>query len=402
MGVNQWMVSLLLVTCFLVPGGAARADASSFRDWIEGFRREAESAGISRDTYQAAFSGITEHDARVLEKANYQPEFTQEIWDYLDTRVNALSVERGLAMKTRYGQLLERIEAEFGVGAPVVLAIWSMESNYGAVLEKTERLHYVPQALATLGWGDPKRRKFGRTQLLASLEILQSGDIGRDKLLGSWAGAMGHTQFIPTSYLAYGVDFDGDGRRDIWNSVADALATAANLLASNGWRTGKTWGYEVALPAGSGQYEGQTKTLGEWAKLGFVRPGGRAFPFGEEKAELKIPAGDRGPGFLMLRNFFVVKKYNNSDFYALGVGLLADRLSGWDGLVQEWPRPADALSFDEKCELQRLLKERGFYEGEVDGHPGQVTRQAIRAFQKETGVSVDGSPGREVLQLLRR
>ena len=256
--------------CFAVEEG----ENSDFRQWIAGFYPEAEKEGISRATWDAAFSGVMEPDPRVLEKANYQPEFTTEIWDYLDARVNPLSIGKGEKMARYYARTLADVANKFGVEQSVLLAIWSMESNYGAILEKTDRLHYVPRALATLAYGDPKRQKFARTQLIAALQILQAGDISREQLTGSWAGAMGHTQFIPTSYLAYGVDMDGNGRRDIWNSIPDALATAANLLHKNGWRTGKTWGYEVILPPAGEQFKDQTKTLAEWQKLGFKRPGG--------------------------------------------------------------------------------------------------------------------------------
>ncbi len=389
----------IITTIFL--GCLPAAADTNFRTWVEDFRRQAEAQGISRSVYQEAFVNISEPDTLALERAAYQPEFTQKVWDYLDNRVNGLSISRGAKMRAIHVDTLSLIEAEYGVSASVILAIWSMESNYGLVLEKKHRLHYVPQALATLAWGDPKRGTFGRNQLIAALKILQAGDISRDGLLGSWAGAMGHTQFIPTSYLAYGVDFDGDGRRDIWNSIPDALATAANLLAKNGWRSGRTWGYEVEMPATAGLYDGQTKTLAEWQALGFTRPGGKKFPRQDERAELKILAGEKGPGFLMVKNFFVIKKYNNSDYYALAVGLLADRLAGWDGMVQPWPKPAGSLSFDEKFEIQRLLKNKGFYDGEIDGRLGKGSRQAIRNFQKSSGLPVDGEPTATVLQALR-
>lgn len=398
----QLRCTVFAIIATVVFGCLSAAAETNFRTWLENFRREAEAEGISRTVYQEAFVNISEPDTLVLERAAYQPEFTQKVWDYLDNRVNGLSISRGAKMRKVHSDTLSRIEAEYGVSASVILAIWSMESNYGLVLEKKHRLHYVPQALATLAWGDPKRGKFGRNQLIAALKILQAGDVDRAGLLGSWAGAMGHTQFIPTSYLAYGVDLDGDGRRDIWNSIPDALATAANLLARNGWRSGRTWGYEVKMPAAAGRYDGQTKTLSEWQALGFRRPGGRSFPRQDERAELKILAGDTGPGFLMVKNFFVIKKYNNSDFYALAVGLLADRLAGWDGMVQSWPKPAGSLSFDEKFELQRLLKKRGFYDGEIDGRLGKGSRQAIKDFQESSGLPADGEPTTTVLHSLRR
>ena len=392
------LVSLMMV--LILP--ASVAAQSGFEQWLDDFRPVAGQQGVRQATWEKAFAGISNFDTRVLEKANYQPEFTTKIWDYVDGRVNSISIARGQQMDRLHDETLSRVSDKFGVKRSVLLAIWSMESNYGAVLKHPERLHYVPQALATLAYADPKRKKFGRSQLIAALKILQAGDIQVDQFTGSWAGAMGHTQFIPTSYLAYGVDMDGSGRRDIWNSIPDALATAANLLHKNGWRSGKSWGYEVSLPPGSGRLEGQTKLLSEWQKLGFRRPGGGAFPRPGEKAVLKLLAGEEGPGFLMLRNFFVLKRYNNADAYALAVGLLADRLAGYQGMVQVWPRPAESLTGDEKIELQQLLKKKGFYGGEIDGNLGKASRAAIAEFQKNAGVSSDGTPTRSILLMLRK
>ena len=391
---------LCLFPLLLLPAsGEAR---TAFEQWLDEFRPVAGQQGVNQATWERAFAGVATIDDRVLEKASYQPEFTTEIWDYLDGRVNPVSIAGGQKMDKIHDRTLTAVASKFGVKRSVLLAIWSMESNYGEVLQKTERLHYVPQALATLAYADPKRQKFGRTQLIAALKILQAGDVSVDQFSGSWAGAMGHTQFIPTSYLAYGVDMDGDGRRDIWNSIPDALATAANLLHENGWRSGKSWGYEVILPPGSASLEGQTKLLSEWQQLGFKRPGNRAFPRPGEKAVLKLLAGERGPGFLMMRNFFVLKRYNNADAYALGVGLLADRLAGYSGMVQRWPRPPESLNAMEKVELQQLLQKRGFYDGEIDGNPGKGTRAAIAEFQKETGMTPDGLPTRSILIKLRQ
>lgn len=389
------------VFCYI----AESAEKIDFVQWIERLYPEAHQQGISRATWDSAFSGVTEPDARVLEKANYQPEFTTAIWDYLDARVNPLSIKKGVKKGRYYARTVADIEKAFGVEQSIVLAIWSMESNYGAILEKPERLFYVPRALATLAYGDPKRQKFARTQLIAALKIFQAGDIAKEQLTGSWAGAMGHTQFIPTSYLSYGVDMDGNGRRDIWNSVPDALATAANLLHKNGWRTGKTWGYEVYLPSAKEhsfeQLKDQTKTLAEWQQLGFKRPGGQPFPWPEDNAVLKLLAGTEGPAFLMMKNFYVLKRYNNSDSYALAVGLLADRLTGGGGVVQSWPRPAGSLSVADKIELQERLQQQGYYTGEIDGHLGSGTKAAIIQFQRRAGLVEDGVPSQDILQALR-
>ena len=385
-----------------VPVGAASNKSQSFQGWLHSFYPVAAKEGISRITYDRAFAGVTAPDREVLRKSAYQPEFTTEIWDYLDMRVNSRSIDKGHVLATVYSAILDEIEARFGVDSSVLLAIWSIESSYGAALKRPERLHYVPRALATLAYADDRRRKFARNQLIAALKILQADDITVEQLSGSWAGAMGHTQFIPTSYLAYGVDMDGDGHRDIWGSIPDALATAANLLKENGWRSGKAWGYEVRVPANGLRFEGKTRTLAQWQKLGFTRPGGDAFVESGEKAVLKMLGNDRGPGFLMLRNFYIFKRYNSSNFYALAVGLLSDRLAGKKGMVQDWPRPDGSLLFDEKLEIQRLLKDKGFYTGSIDGDPGSNTRKGIRLFQKSQGVSPDGEPTQTVLKALRR
>jgi membrane-bound lytic murein transglycosylase B len=395
-----YLFSLCLLL-YAYPATAAQKDPA-FLKWLEGFYPIAAKAGITRKTFDQAFAGVTAPDEDVLRKAAYQPEFTTEIWDYLDSRITPHAVKTGRVMAAVYAKTLKEVEQRFGVEPEVVLAIWSMETNYGAILLRTARLHHVPQALATLAYADKKRRKFAEKQLIAVLKIIQDGHIGADQVTGSWAGAMGHTQFIPTSYLAYGIDMDGDGKKDIWNSVPDALATAANLLHKNGWRTGKPWGYEVRMPPGGGKYKGQTKTLDKWRKLGFTRPSGKPFAEASQKAELKMPAGDSGPGFLVLRNFFVIKRYNNSDYYALAVGLLADRLAGREGLVQAWPRPPGSLSLDDKLELQKLLRDKGYYEGKIDGYLGNKSRRAIKAFQRKQGVQPDGKPTREVLDSLKR
>ena len=398
--------SCLLVCLFLGIGGLFNAVAAetdpAFQSWLNNFYPQAAKKGISKELYQQIFAGITAPDQEVLRKAAYQPEFTTEIWDYLDTAVNAVTVAEGRVMAKKYRVWLDKGSARFGVEAPVLLAIWSIESRYGSVLERPERLHYVPQALATLAYGDKKRKKFARQQLLAVLQMIKNGDVELTQLYGSWAGAMGHTQFIPTSYQLYGVDMDKDGRRDIWNSVPDALATAANLLHRNGWRTGKGWGYEVQVPKGGAVYQGKTKPLAQWEKLGFARPDGRPFPEPSTRAELKMPAGQQGPGFLCQRNFFIIKRYNASDFYALAVSLLADRLAGKPGMIQSWPRPAGALFAEEKFALQELLQAQGVYDGAIDGDPGRGTRKGIKAFQRRIGMTPDGKPTRAVLKALQK
>ncbi|ASY70440.1 lytic transglycosylase [Sinorhizobium fredii USDA 205] len=394
------IAAALVVAAALGPS-TARAD-QGFQNWINSFYATAAKSGISQATYRKAFAGVKTPDPAVIEKANYQPEFKHKIWEYIDSRVNPYTRRIGQEMAAKHTRTLDAVERHFGVDRTILLAIWSMESNYGAVLQKDDRLHYVPRALATLAYADPKRAKFAKTQLIAALKILQSGDITPRELTGSWAGAMGHTQFIPTSYLLYAVDADGNGHRDIWNSVPDALATAANLLRKNGWQPGETWGYEIVAPANAAKYSGQTKTLGQWAALGFVRPDGRGFRNSKMRAELKLPGGGKGPGFLMTRNFFVIKRYNASDSYALGVGLLADQIAGYAGMQQRWPRPDGSLDISEKFELQNRLKELGYYDGEVDGNFGSGSKAAIQAFQAQNGLPTDGEPTQHLLRVLRK
>ncbi|KPF46295.1 lytic murein transglycosylase [Rhizobium sp. G187] len=378
----------------------ASADAG-FQKWIRDFYPTAAKSGITEKTYRQAFKGVTEPDRFVLEKAAYQPEFKSEIWDYLDSRVNPYTVKVGQEMLAKHGGLLTALERHFGVDKHVILAIWSMESNYGAALERPDRLHNVPGSLATLAYADKKRAKYARTQLIAALKMLQNGDVTNKNLMGSWAGAMGHTQFIPSSYLLYAIDADGNGTKDIWHSVPDALATAANLLAKNGWTTGRTWGYETVVPRGAAKYAGQTKTLAQWAALGFTRPNGRGFRDGSERAELKMMAGAGGPGFLMTKNFFTIKRYNNADSYALGVGLLADEIAGYSGMQQRWPRPDASLDVKEKFELQTRMQAMGYYDGKIDGNFGSGSRAAISAIQARLGMSADGQPSRQLLDALR-
>lgn len=378
----------------------AWADAG-FERWVAGFRATATQSGVSGATYDRAFRGVTEPDPEVLEKARYQPEFTAPVWDYFDNRVQEQSIATGKEMARKWKPWLDKIEARFGVDRNILLAIWSMESNYGEILKNDKVMRNVVRSLATLGYGDKKRAKFARTQLIAALKILQTGDIDESHLMGSWAGAMGHTQFIPTSYQAYAVDMDGNGHRDIWNSIPDALATAANLLKKNGWQTGKTWGYEVVLP-GKGKFPNGSMALSKWEALGIARASGKPFRNGGDKAELKTPDGRSGPAFLMLKNFSVIKRYNNSDKYAIAVGVLADAIAGSRGLVRDWNRPFTKLTFAEKQELQQRLSEHGYYDGKFDGKIGEGSRVAIKAFQAKAGLSEDGHPSKEVLLSLRK
>ncbi len=388
-----------LALALALPAGTALADAG-FQKWVAGFRSTATQSGISRATYDRAFRGVNAPDPEVLEKARYQPEFTAPVWDYFDNRVNEGTIRTGREMARQWKPWLDRIESAYGVDRHILLAIWSMESSYGEVLKNDKVMRSVIRSLATLAYADQRRQKFARQQLIAAMKILQSGDIDESHLKGSWAGAMGHTQFIPTSYLAYAVDADGNGRRDIWNSVPDALATAANLLRKNGWQTGKSWGYEVTLPVGR-KFPGGSMSLTKWNGIGVKRARGKPYPSPGDSAELKVLDGREGPAFLMIKNFRALKAYNNSDRYALAVGLLADEIAGYGGLVQDWNRPFTRLSFAETQELQKRLSSHGYYDGEIDGKIGTGSRAAIKALQQRLGMSQDGHPSKELLLKLR-
>ena len=394
----------LIATIFLgvILVGVARAD-QGFDRWVQEYWPTARDAGISPATYQAAFRGVSP-DPEVLEKARYQPEFVRPLWDYVASGVSEKRRLNGREMLVRHKDLLDRIERAYQVDRHAVVAIWGMESSYGEVLDNPKIVRSVIRSLATLAYADQRRARFGREQLLAALRILERGDISLAGLTGSWAGAMGHTQFIPTTYEAYAVDFDGDGRRDIWNSLADALASTAHYLAKSGWVPGKTWGYEVTLP-GDFDYrladDETTRTIAEWEGLGVRRARGEAFPRRDDNAVLLAPAGAGGPGFLLLRNHYVIKRYNNATSYALAVGHLADRLRGGPEFAQSWPTEDRPLTDDERTELQLLLTRAGLYNGAIDGKIGPQSRAAVRAYQSGRGMPADGYVGMRLLEKMR-
>ena len=379
--------------------GAALADAG-FQRFVADFKASAVKQGIKSSVADAAFRGVTAPDPEVLEKARFQPEFKSTNWNYFDNRVNAASVAEGRAMLKKWGRWLNGIESKLGVDKHVLLAIWSMETNYGAIMSRDDVMKPIMRSLATLAYADKRRAKFARSQMLAAMKIVQNGDATFDHMRGSWAGAVGHTQFIPTSLLAYRYDADGNGHVDIWESVPDALATAANLLRKNGWQTGHTWGYEVKLPAGR-KFPGGHMSLSKWAEIGVTRTNGKPFPRGSDSAELKVPDGRAGPAFLVLKNFSVIKRYNNADKYALAVGLLADQIAGFDAPSRDWDRPFTKLTHDQTLELQKRLKAKGVYDGEIDGKIGSGSRKAIMAWQARIGVEQDGHPSLEVLKTLK-
>ena len=395
---------MVVTSCLLWVVSVPAAADTGFRQWIQDFYSVARKSGVSRRTYDAVFAGVTSPDPEVIKAANFQPEFKSKFWDYLDARITERSIRTGLEMKEKYKQWLDIIEPRFGVDRHILLAIWSMETSYGAALEREKSLRSIARSLATLAYQDKRRRKFARTQLIAAMKIVQNGDVAAEDLVGSWAGAMGHMQFIPTSYQTWAVDIDGDGRRNVWTSVPDALASAANLLRKNGWQTGKTWGYEVALPSGfniSAAGSGSRK-LSQWRSLGIQRVSGKAFPRPSDRANLRVPVGKNGPSFLMLKNFFVLKRYNNADKYALAVGHLADRLRGYGPFVVDWPRGYTPLDEDERKELQVWLTKLGLYDGEIDGNIGSGSRAAIKDYQSRAGLEADGVASKELLVKIRQ
>ncbi len=370
----------------------------TFDAWRAGFRAEALSAGISAETFDTAFAGVT-LNARVLELDAYQPEFSRPIWDYLDSAVSDTRIANGQAQLAQYSALFDTLEARYHVDRHIVAAIWGLESAYGEV----KGTFNIIEALATLAY-DGRRAAFAHEQLIAALQILQEGAMPPEQMIGSWAGAMGHTQFIPTSYLEYGVDFEGDGRRDLVGNHQDALASTSAYLSRFGWVEDWRWGREVILPDGfdyaiAGDHNRQS--LSEWRALGVLRADGQPLPVDPTLASVIIPAGAEGPAFIIYENFGVIKRYNNSTAYALAVGLLSDRLRGGSGIVGTWPRDSRSLSLTEREEMQSLLNERGYDAGTVDGIVGAQTITAVRDFQRDHGLPPDGFATSELLEILR-
>ncbi|WP_339108687.1 lytic murein transglycosylase [Thioclava sp. GXIMD4216] len=374
------------------------ATQARFQAWVNNFRSRALSSGISERTWDRATRGI-KYNPKVIERDRYQSEFTKSIWDYLDSAVSDTRIANGRAVLAQNRAALDKIEARYGVPKEVVVAVWGMESNYGANRGKMA----VVSSLATLAY-DGRRGEFFAKQLIAALQIIDAGDIDADHMTGSWAGAMGHTQFIPTSYLSYAVDFTGDGRRDIWsNDPTDALASTASYLAKSGWQRGQEWGREVVLPAGFNYGltgKGTRKTAAQWAALGVRDAQGRTLP-DMGATSIIVPAGAKGPAFLISGNFRAILHYNNADSYALGVSHLADRIAGKGPFVRDWPRTGKPLSEAQKIELQERLTARGFDTQGTDGKIGANTTEAIVAYQRSAGLAPDGYPTLELLQTLR-
>ena len=361
------------------------------------FRARAVAQGIAPGTVAAAFRGIG-YLPGVVERDRNQTEFNRSTEDYLAIAASDERVATGRAMLRRYVGQLAQIEARFGVERQVVLAIWGVESHYGA------RRGDVPviAALATLAY-DGRRGAFFEKQLVAALRILQNGDVPAARMTGSWAGAMGHTQFIPTSYLAYAVDFDGDGRRDIWaDDPGDALASAASYLARAGWRRGQPWGVEVRLPDGFDMRlagRGTTRSAAQWAALGVADMDGRRVA-DHGAASVLVPAGAGAAAFMVFHNFGVILRYNNAENYALGVGYLSDRINGGPPIRGRFPPDAQGMTLAQRKALQRQLTARGFDTQGSDGVIGPNTIAAIRAYQRSAGLAVTGQPSLELLARL--
>jgi membrane-bound lytic murein transglycosylase B len=383
----------------LMTADAIRSAAGQFGGCLESLWPDAARRGITRGNFDRLTAGLTP-DLSIMDKLDAQPEFTKAPWDYLDLLVSDDRIARGRELVAQYAPTFAAVERSFGVDRFIVAAIWGVESNYGTLGGDRPVLRSTA-TLACVG----RRRDYFREEFLSTLEILQRGDVPADRLVGSWAGAFGPTQFMPTSFKRYAVDFDGDGKRDVVDSIPDVIASTANNLKMDGWVSGQTWGYEVVLPQNFDYLladRARAMTARQWQMLGVRHVGGGAFPHPEDRADLLLPAGARGPAFLMLQNFHVIMKYNPAEAYALAIGHLADRMRGGGPFVQDWPRDERVLSLDERYEMQQLLARRGLDIGEPDGLLGPRTRFAIRNFQASSGQIPDGFASSEVLDRLRQ
>ncbi|MEZ5917080.1 MAG: lytic murein transglycosylase [Parvularculaceae bacterium] len=397
-------IAALSVFALAAPLGApspARAQDLSFEAWLDGFRAEAAAAGVRADVIDLAFRDAMVNQ-RVLELNDNQPEFSRSIWDYLDSAVSARRVSDGVARAAENAALLDRIETEFGVDKEIIAAIWGLESSYGAIMGD----HDVIGALATLGWKG-RRTGYGREQLIGALKIIQNGYAEREQLRGSWAGAMGQTQFIPTTYLVYAVDENGDGKRNIWSDLGDVFASTANYLKASGYTPDTAWGVEITLPPGFDYALADASTkkaLVEWASTGVAGAHGPLLSRFDPnmRGRILLPAGAGGPAFLVFGNFETILKYNRSTAYALAVGLLADQIAGRDTAVKgAWPRTDRALSLDERKALQQALKDKGFDPGPIDGVIGAGTKRALKAWQQAEGLPADGYASLDTLNKLQ-
>lgn len=371
---------------------------SGFRVWISDFSARARAEGITQATLNQAFSGV-ELNERVIERDQNQSEFSRTLWDYLDSAASAARIANGRNALADRRSTLAAIERRYGVEAEVVTAIWGLESAYGSFRGDVP----IIEAMATLAY-EGRRQEFFETQLMAALQILQAGDITPANMRGSWAGAMGHTQFMPTSFLDHAVDYTGDGRRDIWgDNPADALASTAQYLSDNGWTHGQPWALEVTLPDGF-DYRQSGELIEEnaayWNRLGVrLASGGRVPEHGP--SSILLPGGHSGVALVIYENFHVIESYNPADAYVIGVGHLSDRITGGSGFRGTWPRGDRALTNEERFELQRRLTAAGFSTQRVDGIVGPLTIQAVREYQAAEGLVPDGYASVDLLRRLR-
>ncbi len=382
----------------LMTAGAIREAAANFDNCIASMWPDAARRNISQASFQRFTAGL-EPDLRIMDLLDSQPEFTKSIWDYLDILVNDNRIAKGREILTKYKTQFDATEKAFGIDRYVIAAIWGIESNYSTQIGDRNVLQSTA-TLACIG----RRQKYFRDEFLAALEILHHGDLRPEQMRGSWAGAFGPTQFMPTAFKRYAVDANGDGRRDVVDDPADLIASTANNLKKDGWQTGKSWGFEVVVPKGFDYRladRSRTMSFAQWEQLGIKRADAHPFPASADKAYLLAPAGAEGPGFLMLQNFRVIMKYNPAEAYALAIGHFADRLKGGPAFVQPWPRQERELSRAERLELQQLLAQRGFYRGTPDGQFGSETREALRGFQVSIGAPADGFASSEMLERLR-
>jgi membrane-bound lytic murein transglycosylase B len=372
------------------------AQSADFQSFLRSLRDEARAVGVSDATFSSVIEGLT-LDPGPVSASRKQSEFTRPFWDYVNGAVSAGRLNAGRVAAQRAASDFAWVERNLGVGKQVVAGIWGMESNFGTSMGDKD----VLRSTASLAFSGT-RADFYRKQFIAALKILEEGHIPRERMIGSWAGAMGQTQFIPTSFLKYAMDADGDGRKNIWSSTRDALASAANHLKLDGWVQGLPWGFEVMLPAGfDWAFSDRTArhAFSKWAALGVRRIEG-AMP-ASGGAGLFLPAGINGPALLVTDNFEVIREYNTSDSYAVGVGHLGDRIFGGSGFAKAWPVSEPQLNNNQIAELQRILQAKGHPMGTIDGRIGKGTRKAVQAVQRGFGMMPDGHPSPAVLARLR-
>lgn len=378
---------------------AIQSATTNFSQCIASLWPQASQRGISRESFDQATRGL-EPDLKIMELLDAQPEFTKPVWDYLDTLVNDARIQAGRDMLARFRPQFDAMEKAYGVDRNIITAIWGVESNFGTQAGDRPVIRSTA-TLACIG----RRQDYFRDEFLAALEILHRNDVQAQDLKGSWAGAFGPTQFMPTAFKRYAVDFDGDGRRNIVGSIPDLLGSTANKLKKVGWQTGAPWGYEVMLPANFNFMladQSVRKSLREWQALGVKRIGNQPFPHPEDQASLLLVAGAKGPAFLTLNNFRVIMRYNPSESYALAIAHLADRIRNSPPFAQTWPRDEVPLTRTERIEMQTRLMQLGLYSGDTDGRLGPATRNAVRAFQSRAGLPPDGFASASLMARLRQ